>query len=54
MAQTLEEKIKVKFKNQSLIKRALTHASKSPNNYERLEFLGDSILDFLVLQNNLK
>ncbi len=48
MAQTLEEKIKVKFKNQSLIKRALTHASKSPNNYERLEFLGDSILDFLV------
>ena len=37
-----------KFKNEELIQRALTHASKSEQNYERLEFLGDSILDFLV------
>ncbi len=37
-----------KFKDQSLLERALTHSSKSENNYERLEFLGDSILDFLV------
>lgn len=36
------------FKNKSLYKKALTHSSKSENNYERLEFLGDSILDFLV------
>lgn len=36
------------FKNEQLIKRALTHSSKSDQNYERLEFLGDSILDFLV------
>ncbi len=36
------------FKNKSLYIRALTHSSKSDNNYERLEFLGDSILDFLV------
>lgn len=48
MQTTLEEKLKVKFKNQALLTRAVTHASKSPNNYERLEFLGDSILDFLV------
>lgn len=27
---------------------ALTHSSYSSNNYERLEFLGDSILDFLI------
>ena len=40
--------IKYKFKNEELIKRALTHSSKSEKNYERLEFLGDSILDFLV------
>lgn len=37
-----------KFKNKELIERALTHSSKSEQNYERLEFLGDSILDFLV------
>ncbi len=41
-------KINYKFKNKELLERALTHSSKSPNNYERLEFLGDSILDFLV------
>lgn len=28
--------------------QALTHSSYSINNYERLEFLGDSILDFVV------
>ena len=37
-----------KFKNAQLLERALTHSSKSEQNYERLEFLGDSILDFLV------
>lgn len=36
------------FKNKKLLDRALTHSSKSSQNYERLEFLGDSILDFLV------
>ena len=36
------------FKDDSLLKRALTHSSYGPENYERLEFLGDSILDFLV------
>ena len=41
-------KIGYEFKDKALIKRALTHSSKSPQNYERLEFLGDSILDFIV------
>ncbi len=36
------------FQNQNLLKQALTHSSKSRENYERLEFLGDSILDFVV------
>lgn len=36
------------FKDKSLIERALTHSSLSEKNYERLEFLGDSILDFVV------
>ena len=36
------------FKDKSLLDLALTHSSRSEKNYERLEFLGDSILDFLV------
>lgn len=36
------------FKNMSVLTSALTHSSFSENNYERLEFLGDSILDFLI------
>ena len=44
----LDEILGYKFKNENLLIRALTHCSKSPDNYERLEFLGDSILDFVV------
>lgn len=36
------------FQNEALIDRALTHRSKSVKNYERLEFLGDSILGFTI------
>lgn len=36
------------FKNTYLFELALTHSSYSNENYERLEFLGDSILDFIV------
>lgn len=36
------------FKDKELLNRALTHSSYNEKNYERLEFLGDSILDFLV------
>lgn len=36
------------FKDPQLLKRAFTQSSYSAENYERLEFLGDSILDFLV------
>ena len=44
----IEEKLGVEFKNKKYINEALTHPSKSKENYQRLEFLGDSILDFLV------
>ena len=37
-----------KFKNKNLLINALTHSSFSKENYERLEFLGDSLLDFIV------
>ena len=39
--------LEITFKT-DLIKTALTHSSFSSKNYERLEFLGDSILDFLI------
>ena len=36
------------FRDKNLLVRALTHPSKSKENYQRLEFLGDSILNFVV------
>ena len=47
----LEESIGYKFKNKNLLKNALTHTSYAYENrvksYERLEYLGDSILEFI-------
>ncbi len=36
------------FKNEALLRDALTHRSVGANNNERLEFLGDSILSFVI------
>ncbi len=36
------------FKNPALLERALTHRSKSAEHYERLEFLGDSVLNLVI------
>lgn len=36
------------FNNINLVERALTHRSLGANNYERLEFLGDSVLEFII------
>lgn len=36
------------FRRPELLDQALTHRSKSATNYERLEFLGDSILGFAI------
>ena len=47
----LEESIGYKFKNKELLKNALTHTSYANENKvksnEKLEFLGDSILEFI-------
>jgi ribonuclease-3 len=45
----LEQTLNYKFKNQKLIIEALTHKShKQPYDNERLEFLGDAVLDLIV------
>lgn len=50
----LEEKIGYRFNNRELLKRALTHSSysggKNNGSNERLEFLGDSVLQITVSQ----
>ena len=49
--ETFEKNIKYIFKNKELLKKALTHTSYAYENkvdsYERLEYLGDSILEFI-------
>lgn len=49
--QTIEEKIGYTFQNKELLKKALTHTSYAYENNiesnEKLEFLGDSILEFV-------
>ncbi len=51
---SLESKLGYQFKNPTLIQQALTHSSfgfeKNVRHNERLEFLGDSILGYLVAQ----
>jgi len=45
----LEDALNYSFKNENLITEALTHKSyKKPYNNERLEFLGDAVLDLIV------
>lgn len=44
----LERKLGHTFKNQDLMLLALTHRSFSSRNNERLEFLGDAILNFVA------
>ena len=54
----LEQKLEITFKNKDLLYEALTHRSylnenpswKTPHN-ERLEFLGDAVLELVVTEN---
>lgn len=47
--QSLEDSLDYKFKTSKLITEALTHKShKQPYDNERLEFLGDAVLDLIV------
>ena len=45
----LQKKINIKFKNLNYLKKSITHKSyNSSSNYEKLEFLGDRILGFVI------
>ena len=44
----LEQRLGHSFADAGLLRRALTHSSASADNYERLEFLGDAALGFVV------
>lgn len=44
----LEKTLNYRFKNAELYQQALTHRSATKRNNERLEFLGDAVLDFVV------
>ncbi|RXK33002.1 ribonuclease III [Arsenophonus endosymbiont of Bemisia tabaci Asia II 3] len=44
----LQRKLGYTFKQIELLKQALTHCSASSSHNERLEFLGDSILSFVI------
>jgi ribonuclease-3 len=43
-----EERLGYRFRDPALLDVALTHRSAGRANYERLEFLGDSVLNFVV------
>jgi ribonuclease-3 len=45
---TLEKRLDYVFRDQALLEQALTHRSHSAHHNERLEFLGDSVLNFVV------
>ena len=43
-----EQMFHYRFKDDTLLEPALTHRSHSTNNNERLEFLGDAVLDLVI------
>lgn len=45
---TLQDRLQHQFVNRALLLRAVTHRSFGADHYERLEFLGDSVLNLAV------
>ena len=50
-AEKINKLIGYNFKNVSLLNESFTHKSISENNYERLEFLGDAVLQLIITKN---
>ena len=49
-ADALQRSIGYHFQNAELLRRALTHRSFGASHNERLEFLGDSVVNFIITQ----
>ena len=51
----LQKKINIKFKDTNLLYKSMTHKSfDSNNNNEKLEFLGDRVLGFVIAKKLLE
>jgi len=50
MSDELSRKLGYRFNNPALLKKALTHRSSHEENNERLEFLGDSVVNFVIAE----
>ena len=51
----LEKKIKLKFKDQKILIKSLTHKSfDSKDNNEKIEFLGDRVLGLIIAKKLLE
>lgn len=48
MNDTLAKKLKYQFKDDQLLTSALTHRSRGGQHNERLEFLGDAVVNFVI------
>jgi len=49
-AEWSSQRLGYRFRDPALLEAALTHRSASRKNYERLEFLGDAVLNFVVAE----
>tara|TARA_R110000782_G_scaffold19709_4_gene53649 strand:- start:509 stop:1192 length:684 start_codon:yes stop_codon:yes gene_type:complete len=47
----LEKTLHYRFQDLELFRQALSHRSATSRNYERLEFLGDAVLGFVISEN---
>src|SRR6476661_7824205 len=50
MSDELIKKLNYRFKQPDLLKTALTHRSKGVDHNERLEFLGDAVVNFVIAE----
>lgn len=50
MSNELSQKLNYEFNNPALLKMALTHRSKGGDHNERLEFLGDGVVNFVIAE----